>query len=106
MPKKEEKPEANSSIFSRVSSLPFSLSTSLLLSLRKQVWFPDAIYPRLAFHQTLKHYIIATSSPQKLLIFTFFLLFCSCLNLDLAWLQKVVRNVRIGVRTLDKFILT
>lgn len=49
MPKKKEKGEAKFLIFSLVSCLSFSQVYQLYGSLKKQVWFPDAIYPRLAF---------------------------------------------------------
>lgn len=51
MPKKKEKEQAKSLIFFLLCNLFHSArSTSLMVSLEKQVWFPDTIYSRLAFH--------------------------------------------------------
>lgn len=55
-------------IFFPVSSLPFSQVYHLdvgvtVKSLKRQVWFPDVIYPRLSFHPCLKHYPMSQQRP-------------------------------------------
>jgi len=54
--------------FFPVSSLPFSQDYQpevdvTVKSLKRQVWFPDVIYSRLAFHPGLKHYPMSQQCP-------------------------------------------